>query len=871
MKLTKLTIENWGPHSYLECNLNSPIVGIIGANGKGKSCILQAISYAITGALPRAKETFIRFYDPEDPDHSGKSYKASVCLQFLKDNKPGSITRTIWDSGTSRKLVWNGETYTKQTEVDSIMEDIMGADKAALQNAVFIKQGELTELIKGTPATRQEIFRRLMNLNYLSPRGDDIMARIRSLGAGDVDVTENINQLKKYIAENEMKLLKLEPKAVLNDLVTELNKQRSNISMLGQRADSTKSRLNMMISQRVNLESTFVQLTKQYDGDLDAMLQATEDKQKELDALKHDLECINKMKSSKAIMDRFLHAKKERDAQIEQLKETPIDEYVADLKFYELCMQIVTYNNLYDQDKAKLESLEQQYNELDKKNNSIKKELHLLEERINSISKERKVLNTHRDILHHHVAHHDVLNKPTQDYICEHCGSTVTAGDLKTKYSADSEKEALKIVIDKIEEKENESIAVNNEIIAKTLEYNECQKSVNDTDYEIQGIKFRIQARIEAVDPDTFQERISKLMHAHKAFADWSTNAELYHKNKEHLTEKINNINKLIAEGEELKRSMMPLVYYERLEADANTASQEFSEAATSMTQEYDSLDYDTLKHKENDIHLELTNLCSDYTRAKDMDKMLTYTKEEISRLQDEYNKILEDKFDQQTYFENALSAVTTTTYPDWTTTEAKFIELEEEVKNAILLSSEIKSNIQDMKIGLRKYQERQEKNNKIIKTKEELQELRSLISREGLPAIYMQNVFTQLTGKIQEFLSYMGSNFTVTVDESQPCSFLFQPDEEAPGNGFQQELLSGGQAVRLALALLLASQQIILPEVGLLVLDEPTSHVDVVGVESMRELFTNLAPVLDNSDMQLIIVDHNEMLQTGFAKTIKL
>ena len=70
---------------------------------------------------------------------------------------------------------------------------------------------------------------------------------------------------------------------------------------------------------------------------------------------------------------------------------------------------------------------------------------------------------------------------------------------------------------------------------------------------------------------------------------------------------------------------------------------------------------------------------------------------------------------------------------------------------------------------------------------------------------------------------------------------------------------------------MLLASQQIILPEVGLLVLDEPTSHVDAAGVESMRELFMNLTPVLNNSDMQLVIVDHNETLQTGFDKTIKL
>jgi energy-coupling factor transporter ATP-binding protein EcfA2 len=85
------------------------------------------------------------------------------------------------------------------------------------------------------------------------------------------------------------------------------------------------------------------------------------------------------------------------------------------------------------------------------------------------------------------------------------------------------------------------------------------------------------------------------------------------------------------------------------------------------------------------------------------------------------------------------------------------------------------------------------------------------------------------------------------------------------------QEQLSGGQAIRLSLAMLLACQQIILPEVGLLVLDEPSSHIDKEGVERMRDLFLSLQQVMTNTNMQILVVDHNDRLATAFETTVVL
>lgn len=174
MRLKTLEITNWGPHKKRTFNLDDSIVGIVGANGKGKSNLLQAIDYALTGNLNKQKqEKYIRNFG-----HPDGATSATVRLVFSRGGKEGEIVRTITATGSKRKLTWEDSTWTKAADVDRVMEDIMGADKASLAQAVFLKQGELARIVKGTPAERQTLFQKLMNLNFLDSRVDDLTAKI---------------------------------------------------------------------------------------------------------------------------------------------------------------------------------------------------------------------------------------------------------------------------------------------------------------------------------------------------------------------------------------------------------------------------------------------------------------------------------------------------------------------------------------------------------------------------------------------------------------------------------------------------------------------------------------------------------------------
>ena len=43
MKIKKIELKTWGPHKLLTLDMDASVVGIVGANGKGKSNLLQAI------------------------------------------------------------------------------------------------------------------------------------------------------------------------------------------------------------------------------------------------------------------------------------------------------------------------------------------------------------------------------------------------------------------------------------------------------------------------------------------------------------------------------------------------------------------------------------------------------------------------------------------------------------------------------------------------------------------------------------------------------------------------------------------------------------------------------------------------------------
>jgi DNA repair exonuclease SbcCD ATPase subunit len=151
------------------------------------------------------------------------------------------------------------------------------------------------------------------------------------------------------------------------------------------------------------------------------------------------------------------------------------------------------------------------------------------------------------------------------------------------------------------------------------------------------------------------------------------------------------------------------------------------------------------------------------------------------------------------------------------------------------------------------------------------METVRDAYHRTGVPLAYMRRKFERLCVLTCVNLEKLDSSFTVESDPENPVTFLFRRTDDPTNYVMSQSKLSGGQRVRLTVAFLMALQQLILPEVSFLVLDEPSVHLDQPGVESLRDLLVELGQHLQSGEAQVIVCDHNEALQPSFQNVIRL
>ena len=167
--------------------------------------------------------------------------------------------------------------------------------------------------------------------------------------------------------------------------------------------------------------------------------------------------------------------------------------------------------------------------------------------------------------------------------------------------------------------------------------------------------------------------------------------------------------------------------------------------------------------------------------------------------------------------------------------------------------------------------QDRMSKNETRLKVAEELGDIKEILSKNGLPRVFVEKKFNILAKITAENLAILNSDFTVDIDEENFLSFVFDRYDGHEQVRLPMSKLSGGQKVRLCIAFLLAVQQELVTEVGFQTFDEPSTHLDEEGVDRLSTLFKKLQELLNTAEHQVWVCDHNPMLEDSFNKTLTL
>lgn len=848
MRITSLELSDFGPHAQRHDHINSSVVGLLGPNGVGKSNWLNAIKFAFTGELADPMDTYIRGRGivPEGAKETpGAAKRAEVTLKFTHHGQDGIITRRITPTSSSRKLVWDREEITRAAEVDAALTDILGADKKALAEIVFPAQGELHKMLFGKQAEREETFIKLLLLTHYAKVSDLADGKSRLLRYEVEDLTSQKEQLIQLLdtqtqlaQEAEADLGRCSTWSVEMGIRSEAQAIRSRLDTLRAQLLQTSARRTPLLQDLANLALSLRGTRSRYALDLSVE-----------GALQNELvEVSAELRTLTTKRDAQLQAY--RAGQVRRELETECS--LANDALREIQQEV-----------ANLKAREDQAATNGHDGASVRRDLEIL--------RQIGTLTTQIAVQQPQAAQQwEVWNAAAQalSALPVQPDRTHEVDELRRSY------DQLKLRIDL------SGKCVGSDVTECPI----CQSTLSHA--------------IDAATLNTLHLRlqdIGKVMHTTQHEIEQSINTFRRLKQaEEREKQKLD----LLAEG--LETAQNALAQLDRPALPSEQLEQYLREA-TGRTERLHQIDAARLVEQANrrvfdlnqriaalpesgvynEAELEACNAAipplQDYqNRATALATSLDNIKTQIRMIDVQVADTNSEVVVQETKLAEIGARYPTRlvelekSYPD-DQIDQLMRDWEERYRTAQGAWEQARKHMQATQDKLNALLAREESDKLRKELASQLSQIKEAFHRRGLPMTYVQYRYQQLLELANRNLNVLDATFVVENDPTQMVSLNFRRTDDDSDALFSMSKLSGGQRVRLSIAFLLAVQQLIIPELGLLVLDEPSTHVNAEGVESLADLLQNLGAQLASSDAQIIVCDHDHRLERAFQTTIRL
>lgn len=154
MHLKRLELTNFRQHKKLDVDFSGNLIAVLGRNGCGKSNMIGAIQFALTGAQPGFTKADLTTWGEKE---------GSVKLIFTAGSNDTEFTIVRKTNGDVTLKVGD-ETIKQARKVEEALRDKAGLDKDLINQIVFVPQKGIDSILFDDPKNREVAFQRLIGI-----------------------------------------------------------------------------------------------------------------------------------------------------------------------------------------------------------------------------------------------------------------------------------------------------------------------------------------------------------------------------------------------------------------------------------------------------------------------------------------------------------------------------------------------------------------------------------------------------------------------------------------------------------------------------------------------------------------------------------
>ena len=831
MRLDKVSLKDFLSHEKTTVSFKGDINVIVGQNGAGKSSIIEAITFALFREGKGKQEEMI------------KKGKANAELELvLRDNN--LEVRVLRKIPPGDQLYVNGKLTARGTkEVTKKIEEL-GLNSKVVTSTMIVRQGEIETIFD----TLTDVLKRVMmidNLEKLTESGGKIkqlmdkydqevrsheiyLENLRRLQEEKSSLEREISSLTERMEKTREELQKLESEeAKLKDKIKDLEEKQREYYVLLSEKRRAEDELQRVMAELRNLEG------------LERRISNLEDKEKELEKIVSLSDTILDLEGKRARLT-------DRKNEFERVKR----QFEKKSKEFEQKRKLEPRHEEYQRVVSRLKELEEYHERftslystlrnLMERKNKLEQEVRMLpriaveeiQTRLDSVSKE---LDEAASLQKERKVEYDQIRKSLDALLsategkCPVCGGPLDEPhrqELTQKYKQrltelskelkdlEGKLESLKRDKSRLEDEHKRAIRVDAERRGKENDLEGLSSDIARLELDLKQLK-ELEEEFR-----TMQRRKDELENDERSYLQVQGVSE--------------------AEVMELEDQMATYSH------DISTLEEEIHQLegrVGNLTKQ----DVESAKGQLEKVRRELSELQRKRGEKTNLESRMA----ELKRSVDELSRRIQllgfrrQDLEQMRRDLEVLSKQLREVHGDLGNLEGKL--------------NQVKGRHQEVENEIAQLQEKVKEVEKSRRAKERLEKLRKVLSEGMLQSYLISTLKGRIENNLNDIVSMFDISYTrILVNMTQTKTLSGKVELTALNQSGQQlsiGMLSGGEKIAVALALRLAIARALTGEIGFMILDEPTVHLD-----SMRraELLSVIRESM-NVVPQIIVVTHDD------------